>query len=82
MDTLIETECVVLETSLYKFFDEGPLIGDVIQFLGNHGFAVFDVWALQYRNDGTLLMIDLAFVKATGRFRKTHRFQPSASETR
>lgn len=75
--TLKHTECVILETSLYQFFKGGPLISDVVRHMDTIGFVVFDVWALQYRHDGTLLMIDLAFVKKKGALRGPDRFHPT-----
>jgi len=76
-ETLKQTECVVLETSLYQFFEGGPLIADIIEHMEKISFVVFDVWALQYRNDGTLLMIDFAFVRKRGVIRGPDKFHPN-----
>jgi len=74
-ETLNDVECIVLETSLYEFFKGGPLVSGVVDYMQRIGFAVQDVWSLQYRNDGTLLMIDFAFVRTNGMFRTVHRFR-------
>lgn len=74
-ETLRATECVVLETSLFEFFRGAPLVSEVVAYLQRQGFVIYDVWALQYRPlDGAMSMIDLAFVKEHGAFRRVHRF--------
>jgi hypothetical protein len=76
-ETLKETECVVLETSLFEFFRGAPLVAEGMEFMKRNGFLIHDIWALQYRpHDSALIMLDIAFVKANGPFRKMHRFYP------
>ena len=77
-DTLADTECVVLETSLFEFFRGAPLIDQIVAYMSERGFAVYDVLALQYRPfDGALMMVDLAFVKTNSFLRRLHRFHPT-----
>jgi len=74
-ETLTDTEYVILETSLFEFFEGCPQLSDVVGHMLDHGFVVHDVLALEYRpGDGALSMIDLGFVKAAGRFRRSHAF--------
>jgi len=72
---LSETEMVILETSLFKFFKGGPEFHDVITFMKKLGFVVYDIFNLQYRLlDGAMSQVDVAFVKEKGMFRKDHRY--------
>lgn len=76
-ETLRDTEYVVLETSLFEFFPGAPLVAEIVDYMRRHGFVIYDVLALQYRPlDGAMSMLDLAFVKSAGAFRRVHRFQP------
>jgi FkbM family methyltransferase len=75
-ETLAHTEYVVLETSLFHFFTGAPLVGEVIAYLNERGFVVYDVLSIQHRPlDGAVSMMDLAFVKESSFLRRTHRFQ-------
>jgi FkbM family methyltransferase len=72
-EVLRETEYVVLEVSLFKFFQNGPQINDVISFMKARGFVPYDLYGLQYRPlDDALSQVDIAFVKEHGIFRKHH----------
>jgi len=76
-ETLVDTEYVVLETSLYEFFHGAPEVGEVVAFMRSRGFVIYDVLALQYRPlDGALSMLDLGFVKERSAWRRLHRFHP------
>jgi FkbM family methyltransferase len=70
---LRDTEYVLLEVSLFRFFLGGPEVADVIAFMRSCGFVPYDVFHLMYRPlDGALSQFDLAFVKETGMFRQQH----------
>ena len=68
-----ETDYVLLEVSLFRFFVGGPDVADVIAFMRSRGFVAYDVFHLMYRPlDGALSQFDLAFVKESGIFRRQH----------
>jgi FkbM family methyltransferase len=70
---LAETDYVLLEVSLFRFFVGGPEVADVIAFMRSCGFVSYDVFHLMYRPlDGALSQFDLAFVKDSGMFRRQH----------
>ncbi len=70
---LKETECIILEVSLLGFFVTGPQFYDVIAFMKERGFVVYDILDYVYRPlDGAMSQVDLVFVKEQGRFRKHH----------
>jgi FkbM family methyltransferase len=61
--TLAETELVQLETLLFPFYDGAPELADVVAFMREAGFVVYDVVDLGYRPlDGALAQVDLLFV--------------------
>jgi hypothetical protein len=66
---------VLVETSLFQFFNGGPLIADVIEYMSSHGFVIYDVVDLQYRPlDGALSQLDLLFVRRDDQLREHHYF--------
>ena len=68
---LRHVEYILLEVSMFKFFDRGPQFHDVVSFMKARGFVAYDICGLQYRLlDDALSQIDLAFVKETSQFRK------------
>ena len=72
---LQETEFILLEVSLFQFFEGGPQLHDVVEFMRSRGFVAYDIYDLQYRPlDGALSQVDVAFVKESGRFRRHHYY--------
>ena len=70
---LEHTEYIILEVSLFKFFINGPQFYDVIVFMKERGFVVYDMLGYNYRLlDGAMSQADLVFVKEKGMFRKYH----------
>lgn len=73
---LEDTELVILEVSLFQFFKGGPQFYDVVSYMKDHGFVVYDIFNCTIRPfDGALAHIDIVFVKENGRFRKNHCYQ-------
>lgn len=73
--TLEETELVILEVHLFQFFANGPQFYDVVSYMKDRGFVVYDCFGGYYRPlDGALAAIDIAFVKENSQFRKQHFF--------
>jgi FkbM family methyltransferase len=61
--TLQETEYLLVETSLFKFFKSGPLLHDLITWMHGYKFVLYDILNPQYRlADNALGQVDLAFV--------------------
>jgi FkbM family methyltransferase len=72
---LEETEVVILEVTLFGTMINGPQLADVVTYMKDRGFVVYDVWGCNYRPyDGALAQVDMAFVRGTGPFRKSHVF--------
>ena len=62
-----ETELVLLETSLWEFWDGAPLIAEVVAWMRDHGFVVYDLWGGHTRPlDGALAQVDVAFAREGG----------------
>lgn len=61
--TLAATQTVLLEATLLEVFVGGPLLAEVIAFMRERGFVVYDAFDLRYRPlDGALVQLDVAFV--------------------
>jgi FkbM family methyltransferase len=72
---LKETELIILETSLFQFHIDGPQFYDVVLFMKEHGFVVYDIAGTSFRPlDGAMSQVDLVFVKENGQFRKNHGY--------
>lgn len=72
---LEDTEIVILETHLFQFFIDGPQFFDIVNYMKNHGFCVYDIFGQHNRPlDGALGAVDLVFAKADGQFRKCHYY--------
>jgi FkbM family methyltransferase len=73
--TLRGAELVLLEVSLFQFFQGAPLFCDVVAHMKSHGFVPYDLLGLQYRPiDGALSQLDVVFVKEDGLFRRIHAY--------
>ncbi|WP_173046439.1 FkbM family methyltransferase [Nitrospira sp. KM1] len=73
--TLEETEYILCEVSLFKFFESGPEVLDVTTYMKRRGFVMYDLGGMQYRPlDNALSQIDIAFVKETGPLRQRHEY--------
>ena len=73
--TLSQAEFVLLEVSLFQFFQDGPLLFDVVAYMKSKGFVPYDILGLQYRPlDRALSQVDIAFVKETGLLRQFHHY--------
>jgi FkbM family methyltransferase len=70
---LHQTEYILLETSLFQFFKNGPLVHDIILYLQQRDFVLYDILNPQYRLlDKALGQVDLVFVPAQSRLRREH----------
>jgi hypothetical protein len=66
-ETMIEAE-----VSLFHFFPQTPILRDVIHFMGERGYEVYDIPGFLRRPfDGALGQVDLAFAKRDGFFRQS-----------
>jgi FkbM family methyltransferase len=67
------TECFILEVSLFAYMPGLPEFGEVIEFMRQRHYVVYDLCGSCPRpHDGALGQMDLAFVKAKGKFRASN----------
>lgn len=73
---LPETDLIILEVSLFPFWDGAPEFADVVAALRDLSFVVYALIGGHGRPlDEALAQIDVAFVQERGRFRAdAHRF--------
>jgi FkbM family methyltransferase len=71
--SLAQTALVQLETLLFPFYDGAPELAQIVAFMQDAGFVVYDAVDLGYRPvDGALAQLDLLFVPESSELRK-HR---------
>jgi FkbM family methyltransferase len=79
LETLRETEIVLLEASLFELVPGSPLLHDVVAWMQSHGFVIGDLYNGHNRPlDGSLAQLDIAFVQEQGRFRRHHAYATPA----
>lgn len=67
------TELFIIETSLFAFMPQQPTARDVIAFMGERSYELYDITSYLRRPlDGALGQVDFAFAKAAGGFRKSN----------
>ena len=60
---LAHAEAVLLEVSLIPIYEGMPLMGDVVPFMSDHGFRLYDISGLWHRPlDGALAQGDFLFI--------------------
>ncbi len=73
--TLLETEVVILEVTLFGSMIGGPQLYDVVLRMKEFGFVVYDIFGSNYRPfDNALSQVDMVFVREQGPFRESHVF--------
>lgn len=74
-EILQKTEIVILETFFFEFYKGIPLFDDIILFLKERNFLVYDIFGgLTRPLDDALAQVDLVFVKKDGFFRRSSHF--------
>ena len=69
------SEVIILEVQLFQFVLDGPQFFDIVAFLKERGFVVYDIVGHNYRPlDNALAEVDIVFVKENGIFRSSHLF--------
>jgi FkbM family methyltransferase len=67
------TELFIIETSLFEFMPRQPSTRDVINFMAERGYELYDIAEYGRRPfDGALGQIDVSFVKSRGYFRNSN----------
>lgn len=68
-------DVVILEVSLFDFFDNGIQFIDIIKYMDDNNFVTYDIFNFSNRPyDSALAQVDIAFVKKDSIFRKKHIF--------
>ncbi len=67
------TEIFILEASLFRFYPKTPLVSELIAFMHERGYELYDIAGhLRRPVDGALGQLDLVFAREGGFFRKTN----------
>ena len=72
---LAQTEFAILEASLFETYKSAPQFRDVIEFMHQTGFVVYDIAGSLYRPlDNAMIQVDLAFIPASSPLRRQHAY--------
>ena len=75
IQSLKETAYLIVECSLYQFYKDGPLLHNVLNFMLEHGFVLYDILQRSYRPlDKALAQVDLVFVPEESPLRSRQLF--------
>jgi FkbM family methyltransferase len=74
-DTLGKTNFILLETSLLNYNLGAPLIADIIEYLNEKQFVLFDICDQLRKDDGVLFQVDLIFSRKDSSIRKEVNFK-------
>lgn len=61
--TLADAEFVLLEVSISQYNEGSPLIDEVLAWMRNSGFVTYEIWDLSRHLDGTLVQVDILFIR-------------------
>ena len=73
---IADTEAILTEASLLEIHKGVPLVRDVINYMGERGFVLYDICSVSTRRplDNALWQTDLLFVKENSIFRQDKRY--------
>jgi FkbM family methyltransferase len=70
-----DTEAVILEVSFFRFFTANPIFSEVIAFMAEQGFELYDLLGASVRPlDRALAQADVVFARREGLLRRQERF--------
>jgi FkbM family methyltransferase len=73
--TLKKCEVVILETTLFNTFMDGPLFHEVVAYMAERDFCVYEITGQLYRPlDGALMQVDVVFVPRNSALRRYHAY--------
>lgn len=74
-------DVIILEVSFFNFLIGSPDFSDVIKYMADRNYVIYDMFDFHLRPiDNALAQVDILFVKRDGKFRTTHSY--AGEETR
>ena len=74
-EVLAASDLVLLEVRFFEFLPGAAQLHDVVPYMAERGFVAYDLYGGNLRlGDGALALVNLAFVKEDGRFRRDQSF--------
>jgi len=81
--TLSQTELVILEVSLFGTLVGGPMLHDMVTYMRERGFVVYDIFGGLFRPlDKALAQVDIVFARENGPFRRVHAYATTTQRLR
>lgn len=75
-ESMKNAEVIILEVRLFQSRENQPQFYDVINYMKKRGWVVYDIFHYGKRpSDNALSIVDIAFVKEGGLFRKHHSWR-------
>ena len=75
-DFLDRIDIIILEVSLFRFYQDSPDFYEVVEYMKTKGFVVYDIiGGINRPLDHALAQKDIVFVKEFGHFRNAHNWQ-------
>ena len=71
LEALKQAEFVCLELSTMEYNQGVPRAGEVIKFMVEHGFEIFDCFDSRFDSAGNHVQMDMTFIKANSKFQPT-----------
>jgi FkbM family methyltransferase len=72
---LAQTEIIIVESSLFQFYVGAPTFSDIVEWMADKQFALYDICRGARRpRDNALAQVDLIFARAEGVLRRSHTF--------
>lgn len=70
-----KAEVIIMETSLFHFWPNAPLVFDCMHFMHTNDYVLYDITDWGRRPyDGALGQVDFAFVQRDGQLRQSHEY--------
>lgn len=80
---LEKTEVIILECTFFNFHEKQPTIGDIFDYMLKRGFIPYDIFdPLFGPSDGSLIQVDVAFVKRSGPFQQNREYMTKSQARR
>lgn len=58
-----DVKYILIETNIYEYNKSNPTITNIMTFMSDIGYSMYDIWELGYLNNNILMYFDTLFIK-------------------